>query len=318
MFESLKKKFSRTSDKLEEELIEEAQEENNLEEESGKKFSFFSFGRKDKKEEDNSESDVAEIPQEVESIQETDTSDDETSDDKDEKSGFWSFGKKSGDNKKEPQEEEESAEEIQEEEEPKKSHFWSRNKEEDTEESEEADEKTEEKKSRFWSRNKDNDSSEENDEDEEPSGMFSFITAKTISEKHLEDILWELEMGLLEGDVAMEVASAVVDSVKDDLVGRKIKRSNDITEYTYNALRNAVAEIIDIPGKSMTEMIEAKKAQGEPLVVMFVGINGTGKTTTIGKLANYYLKKGYTPVIAAADTFRAGAIEQVNYHADKV
>ncbi len=292
MFESLKKKFSRTSDKLEEELIEEAQEENNLEEESGKKFSFFSFGRKDKKEEEDSKSDVAEIPQEVESIQETDTSDDETSDDKDEKSGFWSFGKKSGDNKKEPHEEEESAEEIQEEEEPKKSHFWSRN--------------------------KDNDSSEENDEDEEPSGMFSFITAKTISEKHLEDILWELEMGLLEGDVAMEVASAVVDSVKDDLVGRKIKRSNDITEYTYNALRNAVAEIIDIPGKSMTEMIEAKKAQGEPLVVMFVGINGTGKTTTIGKLANYYLKKGYTPVIAAADTFRAGAIEQVNYHADKV
>ena len=292
MFESLKKKFSRTSDKLEEELIEEAQGENNLEEESGKKSSFFSFGRKDKKEEEDSKSDVAEIPQEVESIQETDTSDDETSDDKDEKSGFWSFGKKSGDNKKEPHEEEESAEEIQEEEEPKKSHFWSRN--------------------------KDNDSSEENDEDEEPSGMFSFITAKTISEKHLEDILWELEMGLLEGDVAMEVASAVVDSVKDDLVGRKIKRSNDITEYTYNALRNAVAEIIDIPGKSMTEMIEAKKAQGEPLVVMFVGINGTGKTTTIGKLANYYLKKGYTPVIAAADTFRAGAIEQVNYHADKV
>ncbi len=315
MFESLKKKFSRTSDKLEEELIEEAQEENNLEEESGKKFSFFSFGRKDKKEEDDSESDVAEIPQEVESIQETDTSDDETSDDKDEKSGFWSFGKKSGDNKKEPQEEE-SAEEIQEEEEPKKSHFWSRNNDEDTEESEEADEKTEEKKSRFWSRSNDEDSEE--DEEDEPGGMFSFITAKTISEKHLEDILWELEMGLLEGDVAMEVASAVVDSVKDDLVGRKIKRSNDITEYTYNALRNAVAEIIDIPGKSMTEMIEAKKAQGEPLVVMFVGINGTGKTTTIGKLANYYLKKGYTPVIAAADTFRAGAIEQVNYHADNV
>lgn len=315
MFESLKKKFSRTSDKLEEELIEEAQEENNLEEESGKKFSFFSFGRKDKKEEDDSESDVAEIPQEVESIQETDTSDDETSDDKDEKSGFWSFGKKSGDNKKESQEEE-SAEEIQEEEEPKKSHFWSRNNDEDTEESEEADEKTEEKKSRFWSRSNDEDSEE--DEEDEPGGMFSFITAKTISEKHLEDILWELEMGLLEGDVAMEVASAVVDSVKDDLVGCKIKRSNDITEYTYNALRNAVAEIIDIPGKSMTEMIEAKKAQGEPLVVMFVGINGTGKTTTIGKLANYYLKKGYTPVIAAADTFRAGAIEQVNYHADNV
>lgn len=308
----MKKKFSRTSDKLEEELIEEAQEENNLEEESGKKFSFFSFGKKDKKEEEDSKSDIAEIPQEVESISdEADTSDDEDSEDKKEKSGFWSFGKKSGDDKKE-EPPEESAEE------PKKSRFWSKNKEEDSSEVEEddSDNETQEKKSHFWSRSSDEDSEE--DEEDEPSGMFSFITAKTISEKHLEDILWELEMGLLEGDVAMEVASAVVDSVKDDLVGRKIKRSNDITEYTYNALRNAVAEIIDIPGKSMTEMIEAKKAQGEPLVVMFVGINGTGKTTTIGKLANYYLKKGYTPVIAAADTFRAGAIEQVNYHADNV
>ena len=65
-------------------------------------------------------------------------------------------------------------------------------------------------------------------------------------------------------------------------------------------------------------MIEDKKKQGEPLVVMFVGINGTGKTTTIGKLSNYYLKKGYTPVIAASDTFRAGAIEQVTHHADNV
>lgn len=317
MFESLKKKFSRTSDKLEEELIEEAQEENNLEEESGKKFSFFSFGRKDKKEEEDSKSDIAEIPQEVESISdEADTSDDEDSEDKKEKSGFWSFGKKSGDDKKE-EPPEESPEEPQEEE-PKKSRFWSKNKEEDSSEVEDddSDDETEEKKSHFWNRSNDEDSEE--DEEDEPGGMFSFITAKTISEKHLEDILWELEMGLLEGDVAMEVASAVVDSVKDDLVGRKIKRSNDITEYTYNALRNAVAEIIDIPGKSMTEMIEAKKAQGEPLVVMFVGINGTGKTTTIGKLANYYLKKGYTPVIAAADTFRAGAIEQVNYHADNV
>ncbi len=325
MFESLKKKFSRTSDKLEEELIEEAQEENNLEEESGKKFSFFSFGKNDEGEEEDTESDMAEIPEEVESLsqeesleeeekpkssfwsrnKDDDSEEDVEEEDKPKKSGFWSRNK--GD------------EESEEEEKPKSS-FWSRNKDGDSEEEtdDDSDEEEEEsKKSHFWSRNKDEESDEE-DEDDEPGGMFSFITAKTISEKHLEDILWELEMGLLEGDVAMEVASEVVDSVKDDLVGRKIKRSNDITEYTYNALRNAVAEIIDVPGKSMTEMIEAKNKEGEPLVVMFVGINGTGKTTTIGKLANYYLKKGYTPVIAAADTFRAGAIEQVNYHADNV
>ena len=295
MFESLKKKFSRTSEKLEEELIEEAEKEDNLQEESGQKFSFFSFGRKKKEEtEDKDESDL--LPESTEDVEDESVV------------------------QKEEDESESVADEVEEVEE-KKSRFWSRSKSDDGEdESEDEDDReevVEEKKSHFWSRNKDK--KEDISADGEASGgLFSFVREKTISEKHVEDILWELEMELLQGDVAMEVATAVCDSVKDDLVGKKIKRSNDITEYTYVALRNAVAEIIDIPGKSMTEMIEEKKAQGEPLVVMFVGINGTGKTTTIGKLANYYLKKGYTPVIAASDTFRAGAIEQVTYHADNV
>ena len=380
MFESLKKKLSRTSDKLEEEIIEEAKEEDNLQEEEGKKRSFFSFGRK--KEEDKAdESDDSEeeekksrfwsrnkddtsededvddddIEEEIEDssddeavddsleegevkeekkssfwsrIKDKDEEEEESSDDDDEeeeevveekKSRFWSRGKdKSDDEEEESSDDDDDEEEVVEE---KKSRFWSRSKDKsdeeeslDDEEEEEAEE--EEKKSHFWSRNKDK--SDEKDSDEGSGGLFSFVREKTISEKHVDDILFELEMGLLEGDVAMEVATEVVESVKEDLVGRKIKRSSDITEYTYNALRNAVAEIIDIPGKSMTEMIEEKKAQGEPLVVMFVGINGTGKTTTIGKLANYYLKMGYTPVIAASDTFRAGAIEQVTHHADNV
>ena len=331
MFESLKKKFSRTSEKLEEELIEEAEKEDNLQEESGKRFSFFSFGRKkeekqeeEEKEEEEEESNL--LPETSEEIEaepvsdEKDDSEDEVK--KETKSRFWSRSKDKSDDEEES--EDESDEESSEEKKEKKSHFWSRSKDksDDEEESEdesddESSEEKKEKKSHFWSRSKDK--KEDISVDGEASGgLFSFVREKTISEKHVEDILWELEMELLQGDVAMEVATEVVDNVKNDLVGKKIKRSNDITEYTYIALRNAVAEIIDIPGKSMTEMIEEKKAQGEPLVVMFVGINGTGKTTTIGKLANYYLKKGYTPVIAASDTFRAGAIEQVTYHADNV
>ena len=327
MFESLKKKFSRTSEKLEEELIEEAEKEDNLQEESGKRFSFFSFGRKkeekqeeEEKEEEEEESNLLpETSEEIEAEPVSDEKDDSEDEVKEEtKSRFWSRSKDKSDD------EEESDEESSEEKKEKKSHFWSRSKDksDDEEESEdesddESSEEKKEKKSHFWSRSKDK--KEDISVDGEASGgLFSFVREKTISEKHVEDILWELEMELLQGDVAMEVATEVVDNVKNDLVGKKIKRSNDITEYTYIALRNAVAEIIDIPGKSMTEMIEEKKAQGEPLVVMFVGINGTGKTTTIGKLANYYLKKGYTPVIAASDTFRAGAIEQVTYHADNV
>ena len=318
MFESLKKKFSRTSEKLEEELIEEAEKEDNLQEESGKRFSFFSFGRKkeEKKEEEDESNLIPETTEETEAeeTEETKESDDGVKEEK--KSRFWSRSKDESDDEEDVDEPEE---EVKEE---KKSHFWSRSKDKsDDEDSEdkEKDDSSEEKKSHFWSRSKDKSDKEDISADGEATGgLFSFVREKTISEKHVEDILWELEMELLQGDVAMEVATEVVDSVKNDLVGKKIKRSNDITEDTFIALRNAVSDIIDIPGKSMTEMIEEKKAQGEPLVVMFVGINGTGKTTTIGKLANYYLKKGYTPVIAASDTFRAGAIEQVTYHADNV
>ena len=311
MFESLKKKFSRTSEKLEEELIEEAEAEDNLQEESGSRFSFFSFGRKkEEPEEDENEN----LLPEAEEIEAEEVVEEEAQEEK--KSHFWSRSK-------DDDEEDEAEEEVEEEpKEEKKSRFWNRNKDDDGEESEDEaeEEPKEEKKSHFWSRNKDNDKDKEDisADGEATGGLFSFVREKTIQEKHVEDILFELEMELLQGDVAMEVATEVVDSVKENLVGKKIKRSNDITEYTFYALRDAVEEIISIPGKSMTDMLEEKKAQGEPLVVMFVGINGTGKTTTIGKLANYYLKKGYTPVIAASDTFRAGAIEQVTHHADNV
>ena len=364
MFESLKKKFSRTSEKLEEELIEEAEQENNLQEEKGTRFSFFSFGRKkeDEKEEEDESNLLPEAEEEVKEDKADVSETEEVGEVKEEKkSRFWSRNKsddsedeKEADDEPEVEAEEvsEDEEEVEEVKEEKKSRFWSRNKSDDSEEAEDEEEEVGEvkgeKKSHFWSRSKSDDSddveeveeSEEDEEEEEKEekshfwsrkkkedvsadgeatgGIFSFIREKTIQEKHVEDILFELEMELLQGDVAMEVATEVVEGVKDNLVGKKIKRSNDIPELTYNALKDTVAEIIDVPGKSMTEMIEDKKAQGEPLVVMFVGINGTGKTTTIGKLANYYLKKGYTPVIAASDTFRAGAIEQVTYHADNV
>ena len=340
MFESLKKKFSRTSEKLEEELIEEAEAEDNLQEESGSRFSFFSFGRK--KEEPEEEENENLLP-EAEEIEAEEAVEEEAQEEK--KSHFWSRSKDDDEEdeaeeeveeepkeekkshfwsrSKDDDEEDEAEEEVEEEpKEEKKSRFWNRNKDDDGEESEDEaeEEPKEEKKSHFWSRNKDNDKDKEDisADGEATGGLFSFVREKTIQEKHVEDILFELEMELLQGDVAMEVATEVVDSVKENLVGKKIKRSNDITEYTFYALRDAVEEIISIPGKSMTDMLEEKKAQGEPLVVMFVGINGTGKTTTIGKLANYYLKKGYTPVIAASDTFRAGAIEQVTHHADNV
>jgi fused signal recognition particle receptor len=257
-------------------------------------------------------------------------SEEDFDEEKKEKSGFLGFLKR---DKKEDEEDsdadleeepEEEIEEAAEEEEDSQLEAVEGSKEgipeEEREEGEDEEEESKKSKRSLFRRKKKEESDEPEDEDkkEKSGGFLSFIKEKSISEDDVEDILFELELGLLEADVAMDVSSVVVESVKNDLVGQKIKRSSDIEEYTYKALKNAVSKIIDIEGKSMTELLEEKVAQGEPLVVMLVGINGTGKTTTIGKLSNYYIKKGYTPVIAASDTFRAGAIEQVQYHADNL
>ncbi len=154
--------------------------------------------------------------------------------------------------------------------------------------------------------------------EEEKSGLFSFVRHKTISEKDVDDILFELEMSLLEGDVAMEVSEQIIKTVKEDLVGRKIKRRSDVAEFTKDALKKAISDILSIDSKSIKELIAERRKEGEPLKIMFVGINGSGKTTTISKIADYFLRNGYTPVIAASDTFRAGAIEQITHHADKI
>ena len=343
MFDSLKKKFADASGKLRNKVEDEAKEENNVELieepieetfdeiEESEEIEEFSDDEDISEEELDEMLDAALEEESEEESEELEESEEDSDADKKEKSGFLGFLKR---DKKEDEEDsdadleeepEEEIEEAAEEEEDSQLEAVEGSEEEIPEEEREEGEEEKEDESKkskrsLFRRKKKEESDEPEDEDKkEKSGRFlSFIKEKSISEDDVEDILFELELGLLEADVAMDVSSVVVESVKNDLVGQKIKRSSDIEEYTYKALKNAVSKIIDIEGKSMTELLEEKVAQGEPLVVMLVGINGTGKTTTIGKLSNYYIKKGYTPVIAASDTFRAGAIEQVQYHADNL
>lgn len=328
MFDSLKKKFADASGKLRNKVEDEAKEENNvelIEEPSEETF--------DEIEEFSDDEDISEeeLDEMLDAALEEESEEDSDADKK-EKSGFLGFLKR--DKKEESEEDSDAGLEEEEEEEPEIEEAAEESEEdsqlesvegseeeipEDEVEEEKEEESKKSKRSLFRRKKKEeSDESEDEDKKEKSGGFLSFIKEKSISEDDVEDILFELELGLLEADVAMDVSSVVVESVKNDLVGQKIKRSSDIEEYTYKALKNAVSKIIDIEGKSMTELLEEKVAQGEPLVVMLVGINGTGKTTTIGKLSNYYIKKGYTPVIAASDTFRAGAIEQVQYHADNL
>ena len=83
---------------------------------------------------------------------------------------------------------------------------------------------------------------EASEDESENSGIFSFVRHKTISDKDIDDILFELEIALLEGDVAMEVAEKIIKSVREDLVGRKIKRRNDVSEFTREALKKAIED----------------------------------------------------------------------------
>ncbi len=334
MFDSLKKKFADASGKLRNKVEDEAKEENNVELiEEPSEETFDEIEESEEIEEFSDDEDISEeeLDEMLDAALEEESEEDSDADKK-EKSGFLGFLKR--DKKEEAEEDSDAGLEEEEEDEPEIEEAAEESEEDSQLESvegseeeipedeveEEKEEESKKSKRSFFRRKKKEESDESEDEDkkEKSGGFLSFIKEKSISEDDVEDILFELELGLLEADVAMDVSSVVVESVKNDLVGQKIKRSSDIEEYTYKALKNAVSKIIDIEGKSMTELLEEKVAQGEPLVVMLVGINGTGKTTTIGKLSNYYIKKGYTPVIAASDTFRAGAIEQVQYHADNL
>jgi len=139
-------------------------------------------------------------------------------------------------------------------------------------------------------------------------------SGRRLKESVLDDLLRDLELGLLEADVALPVAEELTKSVRASLAGKRIDRNFKIDQAVELSLKAAVKEVLSVKGVSLTEMIKAK----QPLVIMFVGINGTGKTTVIAKLANRLQKHGYSCVLAASDTFRAGAIEQLTIHSEKL
>ncbi|MEA2054064.1 MAG: signal recognition particle-docking protein FtsY [Candidatus Thermoplasmatota archaeon] len=134
----------------------------------------------------------------------------------------------------------------------------------------------------------------------------------SLSEKKLDELLWDLEMGLLEADVALPVVEDIKNSVKGQLPYIKRKNAGEAVRET---LKKAIEKILSSNGKDFDTFI---KESNKPVVLMFVGVNGTGKTTTIAKLAHQLKKKGLSSVMGACDTFRAGAIEQLEMHANKI
>jgi len=140
-------------------------------------------------------------------------------------------------------------------------------------------------------------------------------SGRKIKEDKLEEVLYDLEIALLESDVAFPVAKEIVDRLAEELKGRRIAREVSLEKGVSTALRDAMTQVLSVPPIDFFQLVEKGP---RPFVVMFVGVNGTGKTTTIAKLAYHLQKKGYTCVVAAADTFRAGAMEQLERHAEAI
>ncbi|MEM4259144.1 MAG: signal recognition particle-docking protein FtsY [Candidatus Pacearchaeota archaeon] len=156
----------------------------------------------------------------------------------------------------------------------------------------------------------------EESEEKEPKkeGFFSKLFAKfasiEITEEHFNDIFSELEIILLENNVAIEVVEKIRDELSKSLIGMRLKKT-DIEKKIKESLKNAILNILIEP-PNLIEQIKNRKE--EPFVMLFFGINGSGKTTSIAKIANMLKKSNISCVMAAADTFRAASIEQIQIH----
>ncbi|HZA63462.1 MAG TPA: signal recognition particle-docking protein FtsY [Nitrososphaeraceae archaeon] len=146
------------------------------------------------------------------------------------------------------------------------------------------------------------------------------IGQKELSEKDLDDNLFDLQLALLESDVAQEVIDDLSARLKKELLGLKLERGQVAEDIIRSKLHNAIGEMLARCGQiDLIEKIKAKReTKGGPFVIVFLGINGTGKTTTVAKISNLLRKNGISVVLAAGDTHRAGAIEQLSEHAKKL
>ena len=154
-------------------------------------------------------------------------------------------------------------------------------------------------------------------DDEGPGWLTSakaYATGRVvIEEEDLEEPLWDLEMALVESDVEMNVAEAILDRVREELVGETRKQIDTTAGLVREALREALVEVISVGQFDFDErVVETER----PVTIVFTGVNGVGKTTTIAKLARYFEERGLSTVLANGDTYRAGANEQIREHAD--
>ena len=153
-------------------------------------------------------------------------------------------------------------------------------------------------------------------------GLSSAVNKIVVTElkaEKLRPILDEFRLNLIENDVAVPVAYYITEELEKRLDGVEVKRLGDRKELVKDTLHEVLLEILTTKETvNLLENIEQKRQTKEPYTILFVGINGTGKTTSIAKVAQFLIKKGYSVVLSCSDTYRAGSIEQLEEHSRKL
>jgi len=139
------------------------------------------------------------------------------------------------------------------------------------------------------------------------------IITKRISESKFDELYSDLEMVMLENNVALEVVDKIKDDLKEKLVDKPILRG-EVSKKVSEGLKESIEDLFSIKGLDILKEVKKKK----PYVICFLGVNGSGKTTTIAKFAHLFKKKGFSVLMAAGDTWRAASIQQLEEHGKKL
>ena len=135
----------------------------------------------------------------------------------------------------------------------------------------------------------------------------------------LNNLMEELEWIMLESDISSGAVTAVMSALKRNLIGQRLRKGADLAKVLEASLKRALRGILKAGYWDFYASINNFIKKGDtPVVIMFVGVNGTGKTTTVAKVAHNLQQQGISVVAAAGDTFRAGAIEQLETHCERL
>ena len=149
------------------------------------------------------------------------------------------------------------------------------------------------------------------------SNISKIAVEKQISEKELDRVMENLTIELLESEIPFDLVEQISKNIKKQMIDKKFARSDEFKEIIKSEFTKTIKEIFQkVEDVDLIQLINSKESK--PFKILIVGINGSGKTTTVAKIGHLLKENNISSAIVAGDTFRSGAIEQIKEHADRL